>query len=136
MFVNVKSYCINGNLSKLFNNYLQKPKVAIQDSRSDLILVHAGVPPGSVFGPLLFLEYIKDITEVIESNMQNFAYDTTLYLNLDDHIPTATVIDDDLINISNWAEAWQDHPFHTKIIPSTKPALQIKATYKAQVEHN
>ena len=40
--------------------------------------VHIGVPEGSVLGPVLFLLYINDITEHIQSTMRLFADDSII----------------------------------------------------------
>ena len=45
---------------------------------SDWKYVQAGVPQGSVLGPLLFLVYINDITDGIQSTCFLYADDTSL----------------------------------------------------------
>ena len=63
------------------------------------------MPQGSVPGPILFLLFVADITEVVESDMILFAGDTKLYRKIeseeDSHI-LQRVID----NLYLWSKDW------------------------------
>ena len=63
----LKQNGINGKLLLLISNYLsnRKQKVIVNSSSSSLQVVTAGVPQGSVLGPLLFLIYVNDIAESV-----------------------------------------------------------------------
>ena len=44
--------------------------------------VISGVPQGSVLGPILFLIYVNDIPERVNSNVKKFADDTKIFRTL------------------------------------------------------
>ena len=92
-----------------FENYLaeRKQAVVLHGSRSDYLTVPAGVPRGSVLGPLLFLIYINDIVEDIESVIKLFADDTSMYLCLENPHIRAEILNNDLEKIMQWANRWK-----------------------------
>ena len=69
--------------------------------------ISAGVPQGSVLGPLLFLVFINDLSDVITNcNIRIFADDSCLFITVDNRENAARLINDDLVSIENWAKKW------------------------------
>ena len=78
----------------------------LSGSSSNWRNVTAGVPQGSILGPILFLVYINDIVNNITSNIRLFADDTSLYMIVDDPNITAMALNNDLSRIHEWAKKW------------------------------
>ena len=67
----------------------------------------SGVPQGSVLEPLLFLIYINDLPDGINSLCKIFADDTSLFSKVYDIHKSASKLNDDLEKISYWAYQWK-----------------------------
>ena len=61
--------------------------------------VTAGVPQGSIMGPLLFLVYINDLSNGLKSNPKLFADDTSLFSIIHDVNSSQIDLNEDLDKI-------------------------------------
>ena len=100
---------IRGQLLGWFTDYLKdrSQAVVLKGSKSSYLPILAGVPQGSVLGPLLFLVYINDITQDIESIIKLFADDTSMYLGLEHTQIRTDILNSDLEKIKKWALTWK-----------------------------
>ena len=91
-----------------FSSYLsgRKQRVVFNGQASDWTSVQAGVPQGSIIGPLLFLIYINDIVSDIGCPIRLFADDTSLYIVVDFPPTAANFLNSDLCAITNCANNW------------------------------
>ena len=94
---------------KCFESYLQnrQQRVVLNGTASDWRNVTAGVPHGSVLGPLLFLVYINDLTDNISSEMRLFADDSSLFTRVEGVDLTHEKLVKDLQTITNWGYQWK-----------------------------
>ena len=84
--------------------------------------ISAGVPQGSVLGPLLFLVYINDLTKGISSNIKLFADDASLFTRVNNNVnATQERLMRDLEKITAWAHQWK-MKFNPDI---TKQAIEV-----------
>ena len=99
---------IDGKLLEWLNSYLsqRKQKVCFKSCYSGLKSIFAGVPQGSVLGPLLFLVYINDIAKQLLSLTRLFADDSSLFYAAANIADIAGIINRDLQLLSNWAKQW------------------------------
>ena len=99
---------ITGSLLKWFTDYLynRKQRVVLPGGTSDWTTISAGVPQGSILGPLLFLAYINDIVEDINSFIRLFADDTSLYIIVENPFVSAEILNSDIAKVHRCATEW------------------------------
>ncbi len=81
-------YGVGNSSLKWFKNYLsdREQTVEINGTTSDWELVKAGVPQGSILGPLMFILYINELPRVVKKcKITLYADDTALYISSNDH---------------------------------------------------
>ena len=100
---------ISGNLLKLSRDFLYccKQRVVLNGQNSSWENVNAGVPQGSILGPLLFLIYINDLSNGVSSSYKLFVDDTSLFSVVNDIQSSAATLHNDLTVISDWAFQWK-----------------------------
>ena len=111
---------IRGTLLNWFSDYLfdRQQAVIIKGKKSTYKSISAGVPQGSVLGPLLFLIYINDIVCDIDSTVKLFADDTSMYLSLDNTEQRTMLLNSDISKITEWSRKWKVtfNPSKTKLM--------------------
>ena len=73
-----------GPVLNLFTSYLsmRSQYTSVKGVNSHLQEMKCGVPQGSVSGPLLFLLYVNDISDNVNSSLTLFADDTNIFEDL------------------------------------------------------
>jgi hypothetical protein len=100
----LKACGISGKLLCWFENYLV---TEIKELFYKIVFQKWGtlmdrIPLGSVLGPLLFILYINDITDDIQSLSRLFADDTSLLFSFSNMNEIEQRINSDRITIYNW----------------------------------
>ena len=82
----LEAYGAEGELLSLLKNYLEnrEQRVVLNGQTSERRKIMSGIPQGSVLGPLLFLIYINDLPDGINSLCKIFADDTSLFSKVSD----------------------------------------------------
>ena len=98
-----------GDLINILNDFLtnRKQRVVLNGQCSSWVDIRAGVPQGSILGPLLFLIYVNDLPNGLKSECKLFADGTSLFSVAHDLNTSASDINNDLKLISDWAFQWK-----------------------------
>ena len=82
---------VEGKALNILQSFLKDryQRVVLNGQSSDWERIKAGVPQGSILGPLLFLVYINDISTGLENNVKLFADDTCLFSVVKDPVISA-----------------------------------------------
>ena len=103
----LKQNGISGNLLETLTDFLKdrKQRVVLNGQNSSLANIEAGVPQGSILGPLLFLIYINDLSDNLSTNVKLFADDTFSVVH--DIATSSCDLNYDLNRAREWAFQWK-----------------------------
>ncbi|KAK3102286.1 hypothetical protein FSP39_010211 [Pinctada imbricata] len=103
----MQAYGIGEQMCIWINNFLsnRKQRVHLNGKYSRWHEVTSGIPQGTVIGPILFVLFINDLPECVESISSLFADDTKLYSSIKEEIDRS-VLQNDLDNLFEWSTKW------------------------------
>ena len=98
---------ICGEYLGLIDSFLSETfqSVLLNGQTSKWSQIRAGVPQGSVLGPLLFLVYVNDLPEGLTSNVKLFADDTSIFSVVCGS--SSSSLNEVLSKISQWGYKWR-----------------------------
>ena len=90
---------VSGQLLLLIQSFLKdrKQRTVLNGQSSNWGDISAGVPQGSILGPLFFLVYINDLAVGLKCNVKLFADDTSLFTVVEDSHTAANDMNHDSI---------------------------------------
>ena len=105
----LKSYGVSGHFLDIIKDFLsgRYQRTVLNGQASCWKSILAGVHQGSILGPLLFLNFINDISDGILSKIKIFADDTSIFSVLKNPHLNSWQINNDLKLISEWASQWK-----------------------------
>ena len=77
----------------------------MNSDRSDPVIFLSGISHGSVLGPILFVIFINDLPEVVNSMMYLFADDTKLMKEIQS-AQDVVVLQNDVSEMDYWSNKW------------------------------
>ena len=107
---------MKGILKNWMEDYLKgrEMRTVVKDERSEWRKVKSGIPQGSVLAPIMFLIYVKDMTEGVSSSISLLVVGTKL-LRRRNH-KDCEELQNDINKIYEWIKTWEME-FNAKKMP-------------------
>ena len=104
----LQRYGVSGHLLRWMKAFLigRHQQVVVGGHTSAWAPVSSGVPQGSVLGPVLFIVYINDLPEIVQSSVKLFADDTKIYRNVSSS-SGPVCLQADLDAVTSCSDTWQ-----------------------------
>ena len=123
---------VKGNTLNWIRSFLlgRTQAVVLEGERSAEAPVTSGVPQGSVLGPLLFLLYINDLPQNIQSQVRLFPDDTAVYLTVTSS-EDANALQADLDTLQEWESTWdmEFNPSKCQVLHITRSRQPLQSQY-------
>ena len=123
------SFGVSGQMLSLFRSYLtdRRQRVVVEGVTSEWCFAVSGVPEGSILGPSLFLAFINDIPELLNSKCLLYADDLKVFRTVSS-VRDRELLQNDLDLLHSWFSTWHItlNPakcFHLRLTLKTKPLL-------------
>ncbi len=81
-------------------------RTVIKGEKSEWCRVTSGVPQGIVLAPVMFLVYVSDIVDEVDSYISLFADDAKLLKRVENNMD-CEILQKDLNKIYNWSKKWE-----------------------------
>ena len=103
----LKSYGFTDQIIGWITSFLigRIQKVTINNQDSKWSSVDSGIPQGLVLGPILFVIYINDLPDIVDSQIYLFADDTKIFRAITNK-KDQEILQKDLNTMNNWSDTW------------------------------
>ena len=110
LLIKLRGYGIANDCLNWISSFLcsRHQRVVVNGKASKWYPVDSGVPQVSVLGPLLFILYVNDIPDLVESKIKMFADDIKIYKQITS-FGDALSLQNDLDKLCDWAKEWLLH---------------------------
>ena len=79
--------------------------MVVSGEASEWRMVTSGIPQGSVLGPVLFVIYINDLPNTVDSDCYLFADDTKIFAEIE-NLEDSGKLQTDLTKLEEWSDKW------------------------------
>ena len=95
--------------AKILESYLDDRlfMIRLEDAYSEMKVIKAGVPQGSVLGPVLYLLYTNDLPSLGNNTVATFADDTAILAVGKSNAESTVKLQSSIAQIENWTDNWR-----------------------------
>lgn len=107
LIAKLSAYGLRGNVLEWLKDFLhgRQQQVRVGNSKSSWTRVTSGVPQGSVLGPVMFLLFVNEIPDLVQSTVKMFADDMKIYRAISSQ-KDVKLLQKDLDTLGKWSDTW------------------------------